>query len=348
MSESSDSFSLARLLKVLVPIALVALAIRFQLPGYEKAAQAEFETNMLERLLGDTPQAPEAKIDFKDADGDLVADAPDEGVAPERLVFSYVASAEEGDEADTWAELTTALAEATGLEVEYAHYSTTLEQLAAMASGELHVAGLNTGSVPMGVEYAGFVPVCTQGHDDGTFGYTMQIIAQPKSDVAAAAKLAGRRVVFTRPDSNSGFKAALIQLLSEERLQPERDYEWGFSFAHEESIRQTIAGEYDAAPVASDILERMTADGEIEADAYKVIYESERFPPATIGHAHNLTAELRQKIADTLLAFDWSGTGVEAKYASSGVSKFVPVSYKDDWANVRRINQAVRKAKAGK
>ena len=39
--------------------------------------------------------------------------------------------------------------------------------------------------------------------------------------------------------------------------------------------------------------ERMIDAGEVEEDAVTVLYESERFPPVTIGHAHNLAPELR-------------------------------------------------------
>lgn len=372
MSDTNSAFSLGRLLKVLLPIALIAVAVNYSLPGLEKslekAAQVDLEENMLDRLLGEQTQEPTEKIDFADTDGDLVADAPAEGVTPERLVFSYIADPKQTDEAETWADVMAAIAEATGLPVDYIHFTTTSEQLAAMARGELHITGLNTGAVPTAVKSAGFVPVCTLGHDDGSFGYTMQMITRSDSpidspeqvrkmnyDKKAAAKegekTKAQRFVFTRPDSNSGFKAAFILLMTDYGLEPERDYQWGFSFDHEVSIHEAIASEGDLppiAPVASDILQRMTGDGDINAESYKVIYESERFPPASLGHAHNLNADLRDKIAQALLDFDWSGTSVAAKYASSGVSKFVPVSYKDDWANIRRIDDAVREAKASK
>ncbi len=372
MSATSNSFSLGRLLKVLLPIALIAVAINYSLPGFEKAlekaAQEDLEENMLDKLLGDQTQEPSDKIEFTDADGDLLADAPAEGVVPERLLFSYIADPQQTGGAETWADVMAALTEATGLPIDYVHYTTTQDQLAAMARGELHITGLNTGAVPTAVKLAGFVPICTLGHEDDSFGYTMQFITRADSPIDSpeqirklnydnAAKTeegkkpVAQRFVFTRPDSNSGFKAALILLMTDYGLQPERDYQWGFSFGHEASIREAIAAENTLppiAPVASDILERMTNDGEVRAEAYKIIYESERFPPAAIGHAHNLNAELRSKIAEALLNFDWSGTSVSKKYASSGVSKFVSVNYKDDWANIRRIDDAVRKAKATK
>ncbi len=345
MTQPTDAFSLSRLLKVLVPILAVALAVRYTLPSYEKTAQAQFEADMLDKLL--TPASMKAikSIAYKDADGDLLADFPadDATVEPETLVFSYVGAAEESEgEAATWADLVAALGEATGRPVEYKHYKSTDEQIAALASGELHIVGLNTGSVPRAVELAGFHPVCTLGRDDGSFGYTMKLLTRAKGGVAKPHDLKGKEIAFTTPDSNSGCKAAVEYLMNDEQLLPERDYKWGFTFGHEASVKELIAGEHDAAPVASDLLDKMVDDGEVSDADVKVIYESERFPPAAIGYAYNLSPELREQITDALLGFNWEGTSVAAKYGPSGASKFVPISYKDDWANIRRINSAVR------
>lgn len=356
MSEESTSttsaggaISLGRLLTLLVPVLAVAVAVRYTLPSYEKAAQQQMEQDVLAKLLTQTVSVPEAKIEFSDEDGDLVADSPadDACVTPEKLVFSFVGPEEETDESTTFAELVAALGEATGLEAEYRHYPSIDEQLAAMASGELHVVGLNTGTIPNAVRYAGFQPVSTFAREDGEFGYTMKLLA-PSGGASDVEQLAGKRVSFTQPDSNSGFKAALIYLMDEAGLQPERDYNWGFSYAHETSIEQVAAGDCDAAPVASDILARLVADGEVEESAFTVLYESERFPPVTLGYAHNLAPALREAIRTTLIDFDWAGTGMEAKYGSSGATQFAAVSFKDDWANIRRIDEVIADARAGK
>jgi phosphonate transport system substrate-binding protein len=78
--------------------------------------------------------------------------------------------------------------------------------------------------------------------------------------------------------------------------------------------------------------------GEVDPQSFRSIHESERFPPATIGIAYNLTPELRDAIRETLLGFDLRGIGVEEGFGV-GVTKFVPVNYKEDWANARKIDQ---------
>lgn len=346
----ANGFSLARLLKVLLPVIILGYAgFHLLSSSYEQAAQAELQENVLQKLLADVEVKSDASIEFKDADGDLVADAPEPEacIDPDKLVFSYIANAESGEtDREVWKDVMDALSEATGKEVEFISYTTTADQLSAMATDKLHITGLNTGSVATAVKTSGFVPVCTFGREDGEFGYQMLLLAPAGGEVKKPADVAGHKIIFTRPDSNSGFKAALVYLMTQHNLLPERDYEWGFSFDHADSIRRAAGKEFDVVPVASDIFNRMVSAGEVSEETLQTIYESETFPPAALGYAHNLKPELREKIAQTLLDFDWAGTSVEARYSGSGSTQFVPVSYKDDWANIRRLEQAVQEAQA--
>jgi len=126
-------------------------------------------------------------------------------------------------------------------------------------------------------------------------------------------------------------------LMKEHDLQPERDYTWGFSYDHETSIKGIADKRFEAAAVASDILERMIASGDVKADAIRTIYESSAFPPGVVGCAYNLKPEIREGIQDTLANFDWKGSGLEKTYGAQGSVKFAAVSYKDDWKPVREI-----------
>jgi phosphonate transport system substrate-binding protein len=88
----------------------------------------------------------------------------------------------------------------------------------------------------------------------------------------------------------------------------------------------------------------MVEKGEVDPNAFRKIYESERFPPATIGMAYNLAPELRQAIHETLLGFDLRGTGVEGEFGAD-VTKLVPVNYKEDWESTRQIDRLVAQAR---
>ena len=133
--------------------------------------------------------------------------------------------------------------------------------------------------------------------------------------------------------------------MNDHDLLPERDYDFTFSMAHENSVRNLLDGKTDAAPVASDLFDRMVANGEVDPKAIRILYQSERFPPVAFGYSHQLAPELREKIADLLVNFDWSGTPLEEAYKSSGSTGFAPISYKDDWANIRRVDDTIEQAR---
>ena len=230
--------------------------------------------------------------------------------------------------------------------MSYRHYGSTEEQLEALRDGQLHIVGLNTGAVPLAVERDGFVPLFTFGREDGTYGITMKVLVPADSPIKQLTDVKGHKVTFTRPDSNSGCKALLVLLREEYDLQPDRDYQWGFSTGHEDSIKDIAAKKIQVAPVASDILARMVEQGEVNSESFRSIYDSERFPPATIGIAYNLAPELRDAIRLALDGFDLRGTGLEGEYGAD-VTKLVPVNYKKDWAEARHIDQLAAQSRKG-
>jgi phosphonate transport system substrate-binding protein len=191
------------------------------------------------------------------------------------------------------------------------------------------------------------VPLCALGKADGSFGYVMELLVPAGSSIKDPSQIKGHKVTFTRLDSNSGCKAPLVLLKEKYNLLPERDYQWGFSLGHEDSIKRVAAKELEVVPVASDILARMVENKEVDPSAFVSIYKSERFPPATIGYAYNLAPELRDGIRETFLKFDWKGTGLAKQFGPEGKEKFVSVNYKDDWANTRRIDQVIAEARKG-
>jgi phosphonate transport system substrate-binding protein len=347
MTEPHSPFSLARILKVVLPVAAIAAVAYWWSSTLEATARKEMASNVVTRMFTGENAPVVAEMSFPDADQDLVADPPTDAaqlIHPDELVFSYVATEDEGPGEETWKELLAALKEKTGKNVKFIHYSDVNEQLAAMKKGELHVAGLNTGLVPIAVDRDGFVPLCTLGRADGTYGYTMEILVPAGSPLKDPAQIKGHKVTFTRPDSNSGCKAPFVLLKDKYKLLPERDYQWSFSLGHEDSIKRVAAKEFEVAPVASDVLARMVEKGEVDPAAVVSIYKSERFPPATIGYVYNLAPELRDAIREVLLDFNWSGTGLEKEFGPE-TTKFVPVNYKDDWANTRRIDQVIVRAR---
>jgi phosphonate transport system substrate-binding protein len=341
-SDSAGSFSFGRVLMLVIPLALIGWAAKMYSGNLENSAQAHLERTMASRLLADVTSSDNLSQKFTDADGNLVADLPKdekELLDPETINFSYVASSDTEDEAATWKEFIAALSEKLGKPVNLVTYTDVGEQMRALQNGELHVTAFATGETPEAVNEAGFIPAACFADADGNFSYTMKIIVPAGSEIKTVDDIKGKRMTFVRPRSNSGCTAALVMLMKEHDLQPERDYNWGFSYGHENSIKGVAEKKFMAAAVASDILARMIANNDIAESDVSVIYESKPYPPGVVGYAYNLKPELSEAIVETLTTFDWKGTGLEKGPGKSGSVKFAPVDYKKDWEPVREINK---------
>ena len=340
-----STLSLARVLKIVIPIAVVLIGVYLYQTNKPAAAEKEFQSDQLSRLLGRTENTRSPLEGWVDADGDLLADAPaaEQCVTPERLVFCYV----DEDAATVWQPFLDAVAERTGIATEYVVF-TKDEQLDALASGKLHLTAINTGLVPSAVETAGFIPVCTNGSADG-FGYTMDLLAKADSPIKKIEDLKGgdkqKKITFVTPTSNSGFKAAFLLLMNEYNMLPDRDYKFGFSTDHGLSVKELLDGKTDAVPVASDYFADMVASGEVKAEDVRAIYQSKPFPPIALGYAYNLAPEIRDAIKLSLLEFQWQGTPLVEAYGGSGADRFVPVDYKKDWAIIRDIDEQIEVAR---
>ncbi|MFH1804960.1 MAG: phosphate/phosphite/phosphonate ABC transporter substrate-binding protein [Pseudomonadota bacterium] len=300
-------------------------------------------------MFGFTPSSAQAQADcisrgdldmmYCDEDGDLVADAPaaDKLVNPDTLVFAYTPVEDPAVYADIWSPFIDHLAEVTGKDVHFFAVQSNSAEVEAMRSGRLHVAGFSTGPTPFAVNLAGAVPFALMGNDEGNFGYTLQLYTRVDSGINELADLKGKRVAHTSPTSNSGNLAprALFPGLG---IVPDTDYEVVYSGSHDQSMLGVVAGDYEAAPVASEVVERMAQRDLYDPAEVKIIYETARFPTTSFNYAHNLDPALVEKIKEAFFTFDMKGTALGEEF--KGVSKFVPINYKDNWSVIRDIQAA--------
>ena len=280
---------------------------------------------------------------YQDEDGDMIADIPSDPskqVDPSTLIFAYTPVEDPVVYAEVWQEFLDHLSEVTGKRVQFFPVQSNAAQIEAMRAGRLHVAGFNTGSNPLAVACAGFRPFTMMAAADGSFGYEMEIMTYPGSGIEKPADLKGRTMAFTSETSNSGYKAPSALLKSEFGLEAERDYTPRFSGAHDTSVLGVANKDYDAAAVANSIKARMIERGVVNQDQFKTIYTSQTFPTTGFGVAHNLSPELQEKIKQAFFTFDWEGTKLLEEFSSSGESQFIPISFKDDWAVIRQIDEA--------
>ncbi|MCW5692104.1 MAG: phosphate/phosphite/phosphonate ABC transporter substrate-binding protein [Pseudolabrys sp.] len=278
---------------------------------------------------------------YCDADGDMVADTPTDPkqrVNPSVLVFAYTPVEDPAVYGKVWDGFIKHMEKTTGKKVVFFPVQSNAAEIEAMRSGRLHVAGFNTGSNPIAVNCAGFVPFAIMGGKNGEFGYEMEIIVPADSAVKSPADLKGKKIAFTEPTSNSGFKAPSAILKADFNLEKDRDYTAVFSGKHDNSVIGVANKDYEAAAIANEVMFRMFARNVVDKAKIRTIYKSDTFPTTGYGVAHNLDPALTEKIKQAFFTFPWEGSALKAEFKQQ--DRFVPITYKKDWNVIRKIDAA--------
>ncbi|WP_208728345.1 phosphate/phosphite/phosphonate ABC transporter substrate-binding protein [Oceanidesulfovibrio indonesiensis] len=280
---------------------------------------------------------------FCDRDGDLVADAPtdqSELVDPDTLIFAYTPVEDPEVYRGVWEDFLAHMSKVTGKKIVFFPVQSNAAQLEAMRAGRLHVAGFNTGSNPIAVNCAGFVPFAMMAAKDGSFGYEMEIVTHVDSGIKEVEDIRGKSLAFTQPTSNSGFKAPSAILKAEFGMEAEKDFTPSFSGKHDNSILGAVNKDYDAAAVANSVLNRMIERGVVDASQLRTVYKSQTFPTTGYGHAYNLKPELAEKVKEAFFTYEWAGSPLAEEFSKSGEEQFIPITYKEHWAVIRTIDEA--------
>ena len=230
-------------------------------------------------------------VRYCDEDGDLLADTPKDSskwLDPKTLVFSYTAVEDPSVYENVFSELMDYIAQKTGRRVLWYGPESYAAQVESMRSGRLHVSGFAAGATVYGVNLGGFHPAAMMGNKDGTFrGYQLWLITHKDSDIKTVQDLKGRKVAHVTPSSNSGNQAprALFKSMG---VVPDVDYKVIYSGKHDNSIMGVVNKDYDAAPVASTVMQRMVERGIFDGSKVRVIWKSDQFPGTSYGFIYNL------------------------------------------------------------
>lgn len=291
------------------------------------------------------PASAEFKLDsrYQDADGDLVADTPTDPaqqVDPSTLIFAYTPVEDPAVYAKVWEGFLKHMEEKTGKKVQFFPVQSNAAQIEAMRAGRLHIAGFNTGSNPLAVACAGFSPFTMMASADGSFGYEMEIITSPDSGIEKVEDIKGKKLAFTSETSNSGFKAPSAILKADYGMVAGTDFEPVFSGKHDNSILGVANKDYPAAAVANSVLKRMLQRDVVKAEQLKSLYKSQTFPTTGYGLVYNLKPELQEKIKEAFFSYPWEGSALLEEFSKSGEAQFVPITFKEHWAVIRKIDEA--------
>lgn len=276
---------------------------------------------------------------YCDENKDLVADAPKDPrrfKKPSTLVFTYTPVEDPAVYENIFKPFTEYLSKCTAKRVVFYQVQSYSAEIEALRSGRLHVGGFSTGSTNFAVNLAGGVPFAVKGNDKDWQGYQLWLIVRKDSALQQILDLKGKKVAHVTPSSNSGNLAprALFPALG---LVPDKDYKVLYSGKHDQSITGVMTGDFDAAPVASDVFKRMAARGQIKAEDFRVLWKSEVFPTSGFLYAHDLEPKFRDRMLKCFYEYRFPA---EMQKAFDGADRFVPITYAKEWAVVRQVAEA--------
>lgn len=276
---------------------------------------------------------------YCDESGSLTAELPADPAKwknPGTLVFTYAPIEDPALYKDAFAGFMQFLEAKTGKNVMYYTVYSNSAQVEAMRAGRLHIAGFSTGATCFAVNLAGFVPIAVKGDEKALQGSRMIVVVKANSPLNSLADVKGQKVAHTSPSSNSGHLVPLA-LFPQEGVTPGKDYELVFAGRHDRAILGVNHGDYAAACVSSEVFRRMADDGRIKGADYKIIWRSGIFPTSSFGLAHDLHPDLARKIKEAFFEYRFPP---EMQKNFGGADRFLPVTYKEDWAVVALVAKA--------
>lgn len=265
---------------------------------------------------------------YCDEGRDLVADTPSQRYRlrdPDTLVFSFATVEDSSVDEKSLADFLNFVSKKTGRKVQWLESNSSADLIKAMRAGQVQLAGVSPGPTVYAVNLAGYVPVAVLCRDDDTFGYEVQLITRKDSGVGSIGELKGRKVALVSALSNSG-------------NPPGADFQIVYSGSEADSIKGLIKGDYDAALVNSDVLERAASLGRVDTNALEVLWASPSYPSTSFGFAHDLAPDLQRKLHDAFLTFDREGAGI-AKAFGAKAARFCTVSYEETWQPIRILQK---------
>ncbi len=324
----------------LAAVVIVALLGMFKLQQ-DRAVATASENRLVASQGVIAPMRKRLSPEYTDKQGRLLADAPTSAadlLDPPSLVLAHNVDTEADAPPVDWDGLRAILAQATDREVVLQEYEGSVHDVSAVKAGKIHIVALHSADTPNLVNNAGYIPCAVLGTEAGAQGNRLDIAVSTKSKIKSLAELRGHVLTCTRPDSITGYRAAVAVLMREAGLRPASDYSVSWSFGQSESIHQLAAGKIEVAALSDDKVQSQLKRGRVAESDFRTIYQSKVIPHLTIGTVHQLQPALAGKI--TLAITDFENQKGAPDEISGKPMRFLPIDYKQDFEFVRNIDDA--------
>lgn len=276
---------------------------------------------------------------YCDQNKDLLADLPIDPAKrknPSTILMSYTPQEDAQAYERLWQPYVNHMSQCTGKKTRFFQVHAPAATVEAIRSGRITLSTLSSGDTPFAVNIAGAQPFAIRGDANGPTGYHLVVVVKKNSPFKSLKDLAGKRVAHAAPSSNSG-NLAPRALFPAEGLVPDKDYKVLYSGKHDSSIAGVQSGDYDAAAIADDVLDRMMQRGIVKPDELRIIYRSKPFPNGSMVMAHDLVPELQKKLTDCTMSFKFTPDLIKA---FQGADRFWPLNYQKDFELVRKVAEA--------
>ena len=279
--------------------------------------------------------------EYTDETGRLLADCPKDSqkqLDPDTLVLSYGEDTDLDVQPINWQQFQNYLSQVTGKKIQAQQYMNTVEDVAEIKDGKIHVVALHAADAPYLVNNTGLIPVAVLGTENGATGNHLDLAVARSSKISTLADLRGHTLTCTQPTSITGHRAAIAVLMRDAQLRPDVDYTVNYSLGQTRSIQGLAAGDYEAAALSDDKLQSLLKADRVKPTDYRIIYESPVIPRFTIGYVYNLKPELAAKVTEAILGF--KNEGGAASDSSGQPMRFFAVDYKKDFEFMRKIDES--------
>ena len=230
-----------------------------------------------------------------------------------QLVMCYLPNEASEELAEYRGMLQDAMSKAVGVkvtEVNIADYNAAVE---AMRTKHADIVYFGPVSYVQAVDRSGAEAMVTTAvfGDKSQSGYTSKIIVKAGSSIKKLSDLRGKTFAFVDPASTSGNYVPTLELMNTFPGMTNEDFHTNgkffssvtFSGKHQNGLQAVIAGDIDAAPIASDILAAEIAGGRAKESDFVVIHESPRIPSSPMAIRSDIPADIKAKVKQFFLAY---------------------------------------------